>query len=71
MIMSVRVSFTTTANDVAPLPKTDDAATTEDMSLTAVPAHSPNECGERLRSRPMVGKVNTAITLKVKIVVIA
>ena len=54
-----------------PLPKIDEAATTEDMSLTAVPAHSPNECGERLRSRPMVGKVSTAITLKVKIVVIA
>jgi hypothetical protein len=64
MIMSVRVSLTTTANDVAPLPKIDDAATTEDMSLTAVPAHSPNECGERLRRRPMVGKVNTAITLR-------
>jgi len=39
MIISVRVSFTTMAVDAAPWPKTDPAATTDDMSLMAVPAH--------------------------------
>ena len=71
MIIKVRVSFTTTAYDVAPFPKIVEAATTDDRSLTAVPAHSPNAWGERPSAWPMVGKVRTAATLKVKMVAMA
>jgi len=45
MIISVRVSFTTMAVDAAPWPKTDPAATTDDMSLMAVPPTDRNREG--------------------------
>src|SRR5450756_2360217 len=44
MIMSVRTSFTTTAWLAAPAPKVVAVATTDDVSLTAVPAKRPNDC---------------------------
>ena len=69
--MSVRVSLTTTANELAPWPKTVEAATTDDMSLMAVPAQRPNECGDSLKRWPRVGNVRTATTLKVKMVAMA
>jgi hypothetical protein len=47
------------------------AATTEDVSLIAVPTQRPNEC-ELMPSRwPIGGNSSTAAMLKVKIVPIA
>ncbi len=71
IIISVLVSLTMTAYEVAAGEKIDAAATTEDMSFTAVPAHRPNACGASDIRCPRVGNVSTAKILKVKIVAMA
>lgn len=71
MIINVLVNLTMIAYEVAAGENIEAAATTDDTSLTAVPAQRPNACGVMANKWPMVGKVRTAITLNVKIVAIA
>src|SRR2546423_2078758 len=70
-IRVVRVSFTTTACEPAAWPNANAAATTDEVSLTAVPAQSPKPCWLRSKRRPSGGKRTTATRLKTKIVEIA
>src|SRR6185437_10292693 len=71
MIMSVRTSFTTTAWLVAAAPYVVAVATTEEVSFTAVPANSPNDCWLMPSAWPRSGKASTAAMLNRKIVEIA
>lgn len=68
IIIVVRVSFTIVAYCPAALLKAYPAATTEEVSLTAVPAHNPKALSEKPSICPKGGKINTATTLKKKIV---
>src|SRR5436190_1023318 len=62
-ISVVRVSLTTTACVPAACPNAYAAATTDDVSLTAVPAQSPKPCWLRWKRRPSGGKRTTATML--------
>src|SRR5664280_474467 len=63
MIASVRVSLTTTATVAAVAPYTVAAATTDEVSLMAVPAHRPNDSCDSPIACPMRGKKIAPITL--------
>lgn len=67
----VRVSLTTVAVSSVLLPcspsQTVAAAVTEEVSLIAVPANSPNPVSFNPKNPPKVGKINAAITLNRKI----
>ena len=74
--MRVLVSLTIVANASAVLFPTAllhdaPAATTEDVSLIAVPAHMPNPTSDIPMSLPRAGKIKTAMMLNRKIVDIA
>ena len=68
MIMRVRVSFTMVANWPAASENAKPAATTDDVSLMAVPAHIPNPASLMPSRCPRLGNVKTARMLKRKIV---
>ncbi|SLI10888.1 Uncharacterised protein [Mycobacteroides abscessus subsp. abscessus] len=54
-IIRLRTSFTITAKDAATGPKATPAASTEEVSLMAVPAHSPNASSDRPSAWPSGG----------------
>ncbi len=67
----VLVSLTIVAREPAASEKEYPAATTEDVSLTAVPIQSPYPLSPRPRSRPIQGKAITVIISKIKVADIA
>ena len=67
MITRVRVSLTVVAKSPAASLKAYPAATTEEVSFTAVPVHRPYARFERFRYRPMIGKAIIMNISKIKV----
>ena len=68
MIIRVRVSLTMVAISPAASEKEKPAATTEEVSLMAVPAQTPKPVSLMPKTRPRAGKMKTARMLKRKMV---
>ena len=71
MIASVRVSFTMVAKSPAASEKAYPVATTEEVSLTAVPAQSPNASSLMPMARPMMGNSTIIAMSNRKVALIA